>query len=212
MKKTIFVFCMLMLAFVNSKAQQQVEPRQSAAPEKKNSVLVSGGAFMVSQRRNAKPIAEFSPAVYVQYNRTIWKGLGISIGYAYKRDDPNARTINHEKIPSTEQTHSILFAPNYRFDIKKFNFTPEFAMGVCHANFKLAHVPQGKIKDETTTFIISPGFRLGYDIDKWDVFLSYHYDYYQHDVGEPQFMRTANWDFPKSFGHHCLLVGAGVKF
>ena len=62
MKKTIFVFCMLMLTFVNTKAQQQ-----PSAPEKKNAVLVSGGALVISQNRYAERLTEF---MCLPYDRT----------------------------------------------------------------------------------------------------------------------------------------------
>ena len=82
MKKTIFVFCMLMLTFVNSKAQQQVEPRQSAAPEKKNAVLVSGGACADAFMRAAEPGEKLDPVLV----RTVYEtSLSPTIDHMYRQ-------------------------------------------------------------------------------------------------------------------------------
>lgn len=192
----------------------------------KNAVYVSVGAFMVSQKNYyyKPPIAEVRPAVSVQYNRVLWRGLGISAGYAFKRANPNARGIEGTKIDCTEQTHAILVAPNYRFDIKQFNITPYFAMGVCFANFRFpiliygTHPPRyyNYITKSQSCFMISPGIRFGYDIKRWNIFLSYSYDYFRYDKGvidHPlNFYVIGGWNFPKSFGHHCFNIGAGIKF
>ena len=93
MKKTMLILGLLMFTSVWSKAQTQ-------QGEYKNAVYVSGGAFMVLQKNQFKPIAEFRPSIQIQYNRILWKGLGISAGYAFKRANPNARTTDGGNVQS----------------------------------------------------------------------------------------------------------------
>ncbi|MBO4739950.1 MAG: hypothetical protein J5606_10390 [Bacteroidales bacterium] len=185
-------------------------------------MYVSGGAFMVSQKNQFKPLAEFRPSIQIQYNRILWKGLGISAGYAFKRANPNEKEYIDTKTATIEETHAIIVAPNYRFEITNFNITPYFAMGVCFANFtflKQAYNVDTRLyyyyKTKTyTCFMISQGIRLGYDINRWTIFMSYNYDYYRCKVKEPpfHFNRVGIWYFPEGLGHHCWHIGAGIKF
>lgn len=210
MKKFFLIVSVFVLLIISSIAQ---ETRQY-----KNAVYVSVGAFMVSQKNYYKPITEVRPAVSVQYNRVLWKGLGISAGYAFKRANPNAHYITGESITCTEQTNAILITPNYYFEIKNFNITPFFSMGVCFTNFifPVRVSPEEEIYRNVRSkiypcFMISPGIRIGYDISRWNIFISYNFDYYRGDF-EPPFSVLATWTFPKNFGHHCFNIGAGIKF
>ena len=208
MKRTILVVCLL--AFLSIKMMaQQIECR--------NAIYASVGAMMISQNNGFAPIIEFRPSVDVYYNRFLWKGLSVSVGYAFKRANPNARTTCGDKIACIEQNQSILIAPNYCFRYGQFNVTPYLAMGVCFASFKFPRPDLGGgINDyETETqscFMVSPGVRAGYDIGNCTFFVSYNYDYYRCNIGKLPFHVFAIWNFPYSFGHHCLKMGVGFNF
>ncbi len=217
MKKFILVILMFILTLSIGICQDK--------KQEKNAVYLSVGAFMISQKNEPfKPKTEIRPAINIQYNRILWKGLGVGIGYAFKKANPNAGVDTY-----IEQTHAILLTPNYRFDIKQFNITPYFAFGICFANFTF---PLGPFFHQSNTesytyyyyfktkthprFMISPGIRFGYDINNWTIFISYNYDYYRCKINEPPcpfpIHRITYWYFPESFGHHCFHIGTGIKF
>lgn len=209
MKRMILMIVFVLLLVISGKAQKTKHTN--------NAVYVGVGAFMISQKNYYKPITEFRPSIYVQYNRVLWKGLGIGGSYAFKRANPNAHAIDGNTITCTEQTHAIHISPNYRFDIKRFNITHYLGIGVCFANFIFPRSLSIESNDYYITqtyscFMISPGIRLGYDIKNWNVFLSYNYDYFHCDIGGAPFLVIGTWNFPKNFGHHCLHIGVGIKF
>jgi len=206
--KHVFLFLCLLFLWSKSSTSQQNESR--------NAIYASVGAMMISQSHGFTPIVEFGPSVDIYYNRFLWKDFGVSFGYAFKRCNPNARTISGDKIACVEQDQSILIAPNYCFRFGRFNLAPYFAMGVCFANFKFTQPDYGgKTNDYKTKiqscFMVSPGVRVGYDVGKCAFFASYNYDYYRCDIGELPFHVVAIWSFPNSFGHHCLKVGVGFN-
>lgn len=207
MKHVFLILCLLFLWSKSGMSQQN---------ESRNAIYASVGAMMVSQSHGFAPIVEFGPSVDIYYNRFLWKDFGVSVGYAFKRCNPNARTICGDKIACVEQDQSILIAPNYCFRFGRFNMAPYFAMGVCFANCKFPQPDYGgKANDYKTKiqscFMVSPGVRAGYDVGKCTFFASYNYDYYRCDIGELPFHVVAIWSFPNSFGHHCLKVGVGFN-
>lgn len=208
MKCTVLVVCIL--TFLSMKIMaQQVEYR--------NAVFASVGAMMISQNNGFAPIIEFRPSVDVYYNRFLWKGLGVSVGCAFKRANPNARTTCGDKIACVEQNQSILIAPNYCFRYVRFNVAPYLAMGVCFASFKFSQPNLGGginyyETESQSCFMVSPGVRAGYDLGKCMFFALYNYDYYRCAIGELPFPVLAIWNFPYGFGHHCLKMGVGFNF
>lgn len=208
MKRALLIVCLLSILSMKGMTQH-IECR--------NAIYASIGAMMISQNNGFAPIIEFRPSVDVYYNRFLWKGLGVSVGYAFKRCNPNARTTCGDKIECVEQNQSVMIAPNYCFRFGQFNLTPYFAMGVCFANFRFPRPDFGgetndyKTKNQSC-FMISPGVRVGYDIGKCTFFVSYNYDYYRCVIDELPFNVLAIWSFPNSFGHHCLKVGSGIYF
>ena len=89
--------------------------------ERKNTISLGLGSYMISQENKISTssaygaIKEFRPAIDVYYNRLVWKGLGIGIGYSFKNADPNAHLTTGELISCTEQSHSMLLSVNYKF-------------------------------------------------------------------------------------------------
>ena len=193
-----------------------VAQQQASDPDKKNAVLVSGGAFMVSQKGLApERVAEFRPAMDVFYHRMLWNRFGIGVGYAYSESDPNywhvihPDDVNNVKIDCIQQSHSCFIASDYSLNFNRFYVNPYVAMGVCWTKFT---INRGEDKtDRQTCFILSPGIRMGYNIDNWLLFASYHFDYCFSQTYFP-YIIIAQGVVTHCRGHHCLNLGVGYLF
>lgn len=211
MKKTIFVFCMLMLTFVNTKAQQQ-----SSAPEKKNAVLVSGGALVISQNRYAERLTEFRPAADVLYHRMLGNNWGIGLGYGYSEFDPiccfvklNSRTYS-TKFDCVQQNNICQIAPDFSLCLNGFNLTPYLAMGICWTKLTFDH--NDNRTDWQTCFVLSPGIRMGYNTRCWAFFASWHFDYCFSSMYNYPYITTMDGTIEYTRGHHSLNLGVGYTF
>lgn len=186
--------------------------------ECKNTIYLGLGSYMISQENKISinseygAIKEFRSAIDVYYNRLVWKGWGIGIGYSFKNADPNAHLITGELISCTERSHSILFSVNYKFGLKNFSLTPYFSTGPAFVRFLFPDTYSAPYKTEYESVImISPGIKFGYDINQLMLFVSYNYDYYKLSPNIDMIV-IGTWTFPDDFGHHCFKAGLGWSF
>ena len=186
--------------------------------ERKNTISLGLGSYMISQENKISTssaygaIKEFRPAIDVYYNRLVWKGLGIGIGYSFKNADPNAHLTTGELISCTEQSHSMLLSVNYKFGFKNFSLTPYFSTGPAFVRFIFPDTYPTPHKTEYESVImISPGIKFGYDINQLMLFVSYNYDYYKLSPNIDMIV-IGTWTFPDEFGHHCFKAGLGWSF
>lgn len=62
---------------------------------KKNSINLSAGSVVSAKMES------FSPAIDLSYRREFFKGLGLNIGYKFKRYDTQGIPVEHEDLFST---------------------------------------------------------------------------------------------------------------
>ena len=193
-----------------------VAQQQMTAPDKKNAVLVSGGALVLQKGYSPTCIAEFRPVADLFYHRMLGTKWGIGVGYAYSEFDPvfcfvklNDRTYS-TKFDCLQQNHSCLIAPDYSLDFNYFNVNPYVAMGRCWTKFTFGH--NNNRTDKQTCFMLSPGIRLGYNMGSWMAFASYHFDYCFIYTYYYPYITTADGDVDFNRGHHSFNFGVGYKF
>ncbi|MBR4838392.1 MAG: outer membrane beta-barrel protein [Bacteroidales bacterium] len=184
----------------------------------KNTIYLGMGSYMISQENKISThseygaIKEFRPAIDVFYNRLVWNGLGIGIGYSFKNADPNAHLTTGELISCTEQSHSMLLSVNYKFGLKNFSLTPYFSTGPAFVRFLFPDTYPTPYKTYYESVImISPGVRFGYEINQLMFYISYNYDYYKLSP-KINIAVIGTWTFPNEFGHHCFKAGLGWSF
>lgn len=183
--------------------------------ERKNSVYLGIGSYMISQNslihnnNEYKPIKEFRPTIDVSYNRLIWKGLSAGLGYSYKISDPNAHLADWRKIQCTAETNALIFSISYKISIKAFNITPYIAIGPAsvYLNFdEHTYFENGRYN----TCMTSSGIRLGYDIKRFTLYMSYNFDHYKvTSMSKKDIIVPAILAFPSTFVNYCLKIGLG---
>ena len=184
----------------------------------KNTIYWGLGSYMISQENKISTsseygaIKEFRLALDVFYNRLVWKGFGIGVGYSFKNADPNAHLTTGELISCTEQSHSMLLSVNYKFSLKNFSLTPYFSTGPAYVRFLFPDTyPTSYKTDYESVIMISPGVRFGYEINRLLFFVSYNYDYYKLSP-KINIAVIGTWTFPDEFAHHCFKAGLGWSF
>ena len=192
-------------------AQQQV-----SNPDKKNAVLLSGGAFMVSQKGLApERVAEFRPAADLSYHRMLGEKWGIGVGYAYSESNPNYCHVDRPKdsffyrYDCTQWNHSCLIAPDYYLNFNRFMVIPYVAMGITLTKITFFLYDVRTVKQ--TCLMLSPGIRVGYHLGHCMPFASYHLDYCLSSIDFPYITMDSGYK-SYSHGHHCLKLGIGYLF
>lgn len=206
--KFCFILSLLGL-FTSAKAQLN---------DNKNTIYLGLGSYIISQENKISTsskygsIKEFRPAIDVYYNRLVWKGFGIGVGYSFKNADPNAHLTTEELISCTEQSHSMLLSVNYKIGLKNFSLIPYFSTGPSFVRFIFPDTyPTPYKTDYESVIMISPGVRFGYEINRLLFFVSYNYDYYKLSPNIDMIV-IGTWSFPDEFGHHCFKAGLGWSF
>lgn len=180
-----------------------------------NDILICGGSLMISSKYVDKRTIKIIPNVELWYNRLFFKGFGWGIAYSFKTADPNARLTTGDKIYCYVHENSVFSGPFYNFNIKAFRISPFFNIGVCFSKFvfPVDTEPFSTYSTKTcTNFLISPGIRFGYELDRWLIFLLYNFNYYKCQVETPPYSTIATWSFPNAFSRHCLKIGFGFSF
>mgnify|MGYP003064709454 CR=1 FL=1 len=207
--KNLFAIIALMLFPLIGEAQSFVTAQEA---DYKNSLSLGIGSIMISQRNGFGAVTELCPAVSLNYDRFVWKNLSIGAGYAYKNADPNAHTTMGEKIDCTEVTHALLATLGYKIALGRYSLSPYFAIGAGRIHFVFPdNLNQVYRTKAYIRCMISPGVKFSIGIKNWDVFVAYHYNYFECDKNMDNPV-LSTWNFPITFGHHCFKMGSGLKF
>ena len=188
MKRLVLVLT-LMCASLGLKAQTELQ--------KNNSISLSAGSVVSNK------IESFSPAIDLNYRRDFFKGLGLSVGYKFKRYDTQGIPIEHEDIFSTyydtyDYNSSLFYLGiDYCFKVNNIHIIPLIGVGYgsikmftneTNGNYNKKYAKKGWCKDKNPMMFL--GIKAGYDFDKFMVFCSYNYDFPQINMANLEYEYT----------------------
>lgn len=175
MKKFILIILMFILTLSIGMCQD--------IKQEKNAVCVDFGSVISS-------VEKFSPIIGVYYNRLLWKGFGINIGYQYNhyhKFHHEGFSKNHARYRLFISSHSAFIGINYSFEIlSHFVLVPYLQGGIVHHDISYAlpyydnygkRIYNGIFYKLTTEWnpIFSCGVKAGYTFSSFALFLSYGY-------------------------------------
>lgn len=186
---TKLIALFLLLVFAGSlKAQES---------QKKNSINLSAGSVVSAKMES------FSPAIDLSYRREFFKGLGLNIGYKFKRYDTQGIPVEHEDLFSTyydtyDYNSSLFYLGiDYCVKVNNIHIIPLIGLGYgsikmftneTNGNYNKKYAQKGWCKDKNPMMFL--GIKAGYDFDRFTVFCSYNYDFPQINMANLEYEYT----------------------